>query len=103
MIYIPYIPAQFPHIASTEDCVLTAPTGIEIRNKTNHNSYEMISWDPPTCDVDFYTLYFTTIDREQCQNTTLNHTATEYRYDGLKEIQIVAHLNDMTNCSEGMY
>ena len=99
---------QFPHIAPTaptEDCVLTAPTGIEIENKTDDNSYEKynISWDEPPCDVDSYTLYFTTEAIVQCQNMTLNRTTyTTGYHEGLKEIQMAAHLNDMTNCTEGM-
>ena len=81
---------------------------IEIKNETipdnNGVSYN-ITWDPPPCDVDFYILYFTTQEEShKCNMTSLERDATNYHYDlnGLKEIQIAAHLNDMTNCSKGM-
>ena len=80
---------------------------IEIQNITipNENgvSYN-IFWDPPSCDVDFYTLYFTTQAEVHCQNMTIGRDKTDYLYgsNGLNEIQIEAHLNDMTNCSKGM-
>ena len=87
---------------------MTAPTEIEIENKTvklNYNGFSYnISWDPPSCDVDNYTLYFTTRAKSDCQNITIHRDATDYYYEpiGLKEIQIAAHLNDKTNCSQGM-
>ena len=61
-----------------------------------------ISWDPPSCDVDSYTLYFTTRAVVHCQNKTLGRDATAYDPNGLKEIQIAAHLHNMTNCSKGI-
>ena len=82
----------------TADCAFTAPTGIMA--ETNK-----VSWDAPPCDVDSYTLYFTTEAIVQCRNKTLQGNETNFSYDseGLKEIQIAAHLNDMTNCSKGMF
>ena len=80
---------------------------IDIENETinDHNGVTYnISWDPPSCEVDFYTLYFTTQDISECQNETIRRDVTHYHYKsfGLKEMQIAAHLNDMTNCTEGM-
>lgn len=38
-----------------------------------------------------------------CQNETIHGDETTYTVtNGLKEIQIGAHRNDMTNCSQGM-
>ena len=80
---------------------------IDIENMTipdnNGVSYN-IFWDPPSCDVDSYSLFFTTQGILQCQNTTIHRDATDYHFEsiGLREIQIAAHLNDKTNCSQGM-
>ena len=86
---------------------MTAPTEIEIENTTipdNDGVSYNISWDPPSCDVDSYTLYFSTLATVLCQNLTIHRDATNYYFEsnGLREIQIAAHLNDKTNCSQGM-
>ena len=80
---------------------------IKIENETindNNGVTYNISWDPPSCDVDDYTLYFTSQAIAECQNKTIHRDMTDYHYKsfGLKEIQIAAHLNGMTNCTKGM-
>ena len=107
MSYIPYI-YTWHNFLRIAPCVLTALTGIEIENETipnNNGVLYNIFWDPPSCDVDSYTIYFTTQQIvHQCNVTSLDHDATNYHYNstGLNEIQIAAHLNDITSCSKGM-
>ena len=66
---------------------------------------EAISWEAPLCDVDFYTLYYTDKGgRNICQNGTLEGHMISYTHiNGLEEMQLAAHRNNMTECSQGMY
>ena len=63
-----------------------------------------ISWDVPCRGVDSYTFYYDDGTGLLCQNTTLVGDATSYTSQNeLNEIQIAAHRNDITVCSQGMY
>ena len=82
----------------TADC---APTGIRF-NKTADPYKKDIFWDDAPCDVDNYTVYYNDY-LGLCQNKTVDgDTTTVLVSNGFEYIQVGAHLNDMTSCSQGM-
>lgn len=103
ILFIYTISGTLPHY--TTDCsVLTAPTGIDINvTEANHNDMIFdISWNDAPCDVDNYTVHYA--DRGNgCENDTVAGNETTHTViNGLTMIQIGAHRNGMTNCSQGM-
>ena len=90
---------------ATAGCsVLTAPILINVTKSSTDIDHDIttISWDAPCGGVDSYTFYHTDAS-SACYNVTLNADATSFTLlNGVTEIQIAAHQNDMTTCSKGM-
>ena len=92
-------------MATTGCSVLTAPIWIAINSNIiddESNIYSTISWDAPCGGVDSYTFYYDD-GVGVCFNKTLDSTITSHTVVNAYEIQIAAHRNDMTQCSQGMY
>ena len=92
-------------MATTMQCNgLTAPTWINVTNVVEQDDVicTTISWDAPCGGMEFYTLYYANVGGE-CDNKTLESITTSYTFKDGHEMQIVAHRNNMKECSPGMY
>ena len=85
---------------------MTAPTDIKVTDFSvddESNINTTISWNAPCGGVDKYTFYYADPLGVYCRNETFDAGVTSHTVVNVNEIQIVAHRNDMIECSKGMY